>query len=424
MKSNLLVRGARQLLTLHGQGSGPRRGDTLQDLGVIEDGSVLVVNGVIASVGPTRRIENLAEAKSAREISAAGRVVLPGFVDTHTQILGLPGRLLPHRPNDRRTEQSARFVAPSELAATVQYLRNTPGAALEFYAAKQIESFLRHGTTTMEVKTGYGLAASAELKMLRVLSKVNDRCVSVISSFVAGQAISAEHTEIPEYVNWLKEDILPRLSEKGLSRFAEVACGPGALHFKEASEVVDAAKRNGLPVKVQPAGDNMNEAIALAVASDAVSIGGTPSMTDAQAEALGRTRAITTLLPCSQLGGSYRARTVRNLIEAGGAIALGSGFEPSLCSTVSMQMVMAMACLQLNLTPEESICASTINGAHALGTAGRCGSLEFGKDADVCILGVSDYREIPLYYGGNLVAAVIRKGVLAYEEGAISCGNA
>ncbi len=424
VKRNLLIRGARQLLTLHGASSGPRRGDAIQDLGIIEDGSVLIVDGVIASVGATRRVENLAEARNAEEINAAGHVVMPGFVDCHTTLFGVPGRLAPYRFAESRSFDASATLNERDLAATVNYLRTTNGPALEFQASKHIESFLRHGTTTIEARTGYGLPASGEMKLVRVLSNLDGKCISIVPTYTAGHRMGLDPAAMPGYVEWLVAEVLPRMAERRSVRYLEAECGDCGLSFPEARVFLHAARRLGMWVKVVACGLAEARAVKLALEFEAACVSGVHRPSDDELAALARASIMTTLLPARLPDSHSRgADMARRLIDAGASVALGSGFEPSTCSTLNMQNVIALACMWMRMTPEEAITAATINAAYAIGLGGRIGSLEFSKDADVCILNVSDYREIPLYFGTNLVSAVVRKGVTVYRAGNVVCAG-
>lgn len=424
MNRNLLIRGARQLLTLHGSSSGPRRGEALQDLGIIEDGSVLIVGGAIASVGPTRRVENLAEARSAEEINASGHVVMPGFVDSCAGVFGVPGRLLPYRFSGERKYQAGAELHGQDLAATLTYLRNTPAGTLEFNAARHLESFLRHGTTTLEARTGFGLTVSAEMKLVRVLNSLDGKCLSIVPTYVAGQFAGNEANESRAYVDWLCREVLPRLADRRSARFVEAHCGDRGLSTSDARTFLDTVRRSSLPLKLAAVGASASDAIALAAEFDAVSVAGLVSASSEDAARLARTRSLATLLPARLRDDEGEGVELgRKLIDAGAAVALGSGFDPATCSTLNMQHVIALACMRMNVTPEEAISAATVNSAHALGLGGRVGSLEFGKDADVCMLNVSDYREIPLHMGSNLISLVVRKGEVAHRSGAVSCGE-
>lgn len=423
MKHSILVRGARQLLTLHGP-SGPRRGEALGELGIIEDGSVLIVDGVITNVGPTRRIENLAEARNAEEINASAQVVMPGFIDSHTHLLSAPARLTEYRRNGTQAGMKLPLPDSPAVASIVQYVRNTPAGTLEFNARRYLESCLRHGTTTIEVKTGYGLNGPGELKMLRVLASLDEQCSKVIPTFLGAQTTAPEYDgRQGEYMSWLCNEFMPRLRGRRAAHFVDILCSPEGFGIEESRAYLDCGRRLGLDVKVHADQTSHTEAVNLALDSEATSVDGLNWANQEDAVRLGNSRTVATLMPATVHQNTYsRFPPARLLIDSGAAVALATGFQPSVCSTLSMQMVISLACTHMGMTPEEAISASTINGAHALGQGQRCGSLESGKEADLILLGIQDYRELPFYFGSNLVNVVMRKGRTIFREGAVECG--
>jgi imidazolonepropionase len=417
MQRNYLIRGARQLVTLHGP-SGPRRGDALRTLGVIEDGSVLVVDGLIASVGPTRRIENLADARTAEEINATGRVVIPGFVDSHTRLISAPARLTQFRSVIARPGSAA-------ISGLVQYMRNTPAGTLEFQARRYMDAVIRHGTTTFEVKCGCGLNASGEMKILRTVAALADGCLRVVPSFLSAWTDGSEHPDPSTYIRWASAELIPRLRERRIVRFAAVDCNRDGIGVDDSRLWLEAAARAGLPVKVLADQSERTGGAQLAVEARATSAEGLNSIENRDVEALSRSSTMATLLPgIVQQGHQDRFPPARALVDGGAAVAIASGFDPCCGSTFNMQAVLSLACTEMQMTAEEAISAATINGAHAAGEASRCGSLEFGKDADLLLLDVSDYREIPLYFGCAMVAVAMRKGRILYRAGAPDCSGA
>lgn len=424
MKRSILIRGARQLLTLYGP-AGPRRGEALRNLGLIEDGSALIVNGIVTSVGPTRRIENLAEARSAEEINASGHVVMPGFVDSHTQLVSPPPRVLQFRTSPGETPGHGPVSSPQLFWTALQYIRNTPASTLEFQARKHLEACLRHGTTTIEIKTGYGLNSTGEMKMLRVLTALNGKGITVAPTFFGAHTSPPEYAgQSAAYLSWLADEMLPKLRTRHLASFVDVLCDTDGFTADEARPYLLAAKRFGLAIKVH--GDQAVRAGAarLALEFDAVSVDGLNAALPEDIEMLARAQTVATLLPVGAHHGYYSDMPpAREMIDRGAAVALATGFHPSLNSTFNMQTAISLACSRMGMSPEEAIAAATINGAHAIARASRCGSLEAGKDADILILNVSDFREISLQFGCNIVALAMRKGEVVYREGAVTCNE-
>lgn len=396
----------------------------MRQLGIIEDGSVLVVNGVISSVGPTRRIENLAEARGAEEINATGRVVLPGFVDSHTRLINAPGRLSGFQLPQTR-DIFARSVHESELQwANMNYLRLTPGKLLESNAQRTVHDLLRHGTTTIEAKGGCGMNESVEMKCLKALQPLNN-FITVAPTYLRLHEDSPEFVgDAEDYTRWLCEYLLPKFRSRRLARFADVDFGVSASGPERARTYLQAARLAGLVPKVQAQLNAHSDLVAVAAECQSASADGLNYADSRDIQILATSHTIATLLPATVHQGSYgRFPPARELIDSGAAVALATGYNPGVSSTYSMQMAISLACTHMNMTPEEAVSSATINGAHAIQEAARCGSLEFGKRADVLMLNVSDYREIPYHFGVNMVALTMRSGRVAYRFGEVLCSG-
>jgi imidazolonepropionase len=377
----------------------------LSELGVIADGAVLISDGILREVGPSRRVENLAEARDAIEINAAGRVVMPGFIDCHTHLAyPPPGAAGEHH------EAAARALAADTGKRTA--------ARWMAYLA----SMARHGTTTVEIKTGAGPNEDAEKKMLRVLSIVRTEPLDVVPTFLFRMPLPGEvkTSVLEEYAEALFRDLLPRIHKRDLAQFADVAWSPTPLHQPWFERYLRAARAAGFPCKVHADQMYTATAIALAVRNLAVSIDHLEYATPLEAPMLAGSATMATLLPCASFHSGLGNAPARGLVDAGVPIALGSNFNARHNPTLNMQTVISLACLRLGLTPAEAISAATINGAHALGRAGRTGSLEPGKEADIVILSVSDYHDMASHFGANLVHATMKRGEVIYREGAIT----
>jgi imidazolonepropionase len=410
----VLVRGARQLLTLHGP-TGPRRGDALRDLGIIEDGALLITDGVISNVGPTRRIENLAEARSAEEINATGRIILPAFCDPHVQLIGPPPRVINYPLGNAASE-----ITGSELSkAALSHLRSTTPGRLEQQTRRTVQRQLRHGTTTFEAKSGWGVDEASELKSLRVCAVAGGAHANTVVTYVANTPSPESEGGTQRQLEWICNELLPKIRSRKLATFAEVVCDPAGFSIGQARVFLAAAGRLGFLLKMQAEHATRMGAARLAIDMDARGIAGLNFCDRSDAEILARSRTVAVLLPARAAQGWARTPPARLLIDAGVAVALGSGYSPSLPATFSMQSVVSLACSALDMTIEEAIAATTINAAHALDRATVNGSLEFGKEADLLMLDLPDYREIPYHLGVNHVEMVMRKGEVVYREGPV-----
>jgi imidazolonepropionase len=396
-----LIRGARQLLTLRGP-QGVRRGSALAELGIIHDGSLLVRDGVLVEAGTTRRVENLALARKAIEVSAVGRVIMPGFVDSHTHLLFPP-------PGSYAPEPQAGEHA----------LRTLTGMRLETRARIHLEAMARHGTTTVELKTGSGLDQNAEMKILRVLWALKRKPLDVVATFLWRRPPLDSEEQVPSSgADSPFLEFLGRISRRRLAAFADLAWDQ-----QPASGIAGylaEARRLGLGRKVHAEGASVSGAVALAIEHGAASIDHLEHATAADASLLGRSQTIATLLPCASFHSDGRYAPARALIDAGAPVALATNFNPHHTPTLNMQAVVKLACSCMGMTPAEAISAATINGAHALACADKVGSLEPGKSADLQILNISDYRELAHHFGMNLVQTTMKRGEFIYQEGEVA----
>ena len=382
MKSRLLVRGARQLLTV--------RSAMPWDLGLVENGALLIEDGVIMAVGPARQVERLA--KGAEVLDAKGGVVLPGFVDSHTHLVHGPPRL-----------------EGGGILWTMHAVRAMPAARLQATAQHWLTHMRRHGTTTVEAKSGYGLNEPAEIKTLRVSA-----ALGAVPTFLGAHVTPPEFDgRADAYIDWLIAELMPKIARRKLARFADVYCDTGAFSVAQARRYLIAARGLGLCLRIHASQFSNFGAVQLAVELGVLSADHLEAIGKAEIRALARSSVIATLLPGSVYHlGLTRYAPARALIDAGVTVALATDFNPGTSPTPSMPMVLSLACTQMRMTPAEAICAATLHGARALGLAAETGSLEVGKRADIAILTAQDYRELPYYFGINPVQATVRRGVI------------
>ncbi|HYM11817.1 MAG TPA: imidazolonepropionase, partial [Bryobacterales bacterium] len=410
----LLIRGARQLLTL--RGPVPRRGRQLSELGIIEDGSVLIEGDRIHSLGSARRMENVKDARGADEIDATGKVVMPGFVDSHTHFLFSAPRL---QDFERRISGASYQTIQEEgggIAATVRALRSTSPRSLEAIGLRWLRRFAACGTTTVEGKSGYGLNPAAEGKSLRVMQRLDGRPLEVVRTFLGAHVPPPEFQHDPDaYVALLVEQMLPVVRRRRLAEFCDVFCDQGAFTVAQARRILVAARSLGLGLKLHAGQFAAIGAASLGVELGAISLDHLEKLAGEELEAVAESETIATLLPGSvfHLGGSSYP-PARRLLERGGAVALATDFNPGSSPTFNMQMILALACTQMKMTPAEAVSAATINGAAALGRAAQTGSLEPGKFADLILLDAGDYRELAYYYGTSLVHTTMRRGQIIW----------
>ena len=395
----ILIRGAAQLLTLSGP-PGARRGAELNELGIIKDGAVLIRDGVVLETNTSRRLENLDGAREALEINASGKVVMPGFVDSHTHLLFPP----PGSPE-------------REMVKAVNAIRTSTAKRATAEARNFLDAMARHGTTTVEAKTGAGCDRRAEMKLLRVLEALREEAVEVVPTVLL-RIDPGGGAAMREMADWYIGALLPKALQRDAVRFADWACAESPNDMGCLLDYWRSARAAGIGCKVHADQLNPERAIEAAAQNFAITIDHLEQAGAADWSALARSRTMATLMPGWDIDGP--AAPARALIEAGVPLALASDFHPRLRPNLNMQSVIALAFRQFGLTAAEAISAATINGAHALQCAARTGSLERGKSADLVILNISDYRDVAHSLGTNLVHLTMKRGEIIYREGEVA----
>jgi imidazolonepropionase len=385
-------------------------------LGLIPDGAILIVDGVIQESGPARRVENLAAARNAGELDVAGKLVLPSFVDPLTFVNGLPVRsagLLENLVNRPLSVMDERNV---EVALT-QQRRQSPAGKLAFHAARVLRDMVLHGTGAVAVHAGLGLQDSPGSKILRATSRLESAPVDVVQSLLIGHpGLSEFHGLEDDYVRWLADLLLPRLARRDPVQAASVCLGFGILDDFQASDCLSAAGRVGLRLNVHRGALDHGAAVDLALSGRVSSIAGLGGLTPSAIHALSASETVAVLRPMLHFHGWHGPEPARQLADAGAAIALSTGWHPVFAPAVSMPAALAMACCMLALKPAEALTAATVNGAAALGVLDRCGTLEPGKQGDFLVLSVPDYRDLPSLLGVNPVEAVVKRGAIVWQK--------
>ena len=381
-----------------------RRGPLLNDPGTILDGSVLIRDGLSEEVGPTRRVENLKSARGAGEIGAAGRVVMPGFVDSHTHLAFPPPGL-----------------ARSDTASALNAVKSSTARSLAMQMRNYLQAMARHGTTTVEAKAACWGEGSGALKLLRALALVKRDPVDVVATFLLCLPAPGDGRDGAEAaVDWACDVLLPMLARRQMAQFAEIEWIPAESRRRLIRRYLETAARLGLACRLHADGDAPGEAAALSGELRLAGIGHLENLEPAELGGMLASGPVITLLPGLAFHRGSRPAPARALVDAGAAVALASDFNRSHSPVLNMQTVVALACRETRLTPAEALVAATINGAHALGCAATAGSLEYGKTADLIVCNVSDYREIGRYTGMNLVHLTMKRGEFIYQEGDVA----
>lgn len=411
----MLIHSASQLITLSG---GPQRGADLGELHIIPDGAVLIEGEKIRAVGSSKEL--LGAYPDQPALDAGGKVVMPGFIDPHTHAIWA---------GDRATEFDLRLQGKSYLeilaagGGILSTVRATRTATLEKLLNEtrpRLWSMFSHGTTTAEAKTGYGLRTATELRMLHALLLLDkEGPLELAPTFLGAHAIAPEYRDDPDgYTDLICNTMLPILSEWWPHNapfhslpFVDVFCETGAFSLQQSRCILAKAKESGFPLKIHADEfDNLGGA-SLAAELGAVSADHLVKTSAEDIQALGRSATVAVGLPCTPFGlAEHEYTPARAILEAGGCMALASDLNPGTAWCGNMQFVIALACRYMRLTPAQAVAAATINAAAAISAADRLGSLEPGKQADLLILSVDDYRHLGYRFGMNLVQTVIKKG--------------
>jgi imidazolonepropionase len=410
----LLISGASQLLTL--RGSGPRRGNSLSNLGMLKDGALLVRNGVIEDIGTRAEMESLPEARSAEKLDVGGRVVLPGFVDSHTHLIHAASRAEEYELKIEGASYEEIAHKGGGILNSVKKLREATSAALKERALRALKQFAAHGTTTLEAKSGYGLEVAGELKILGLHKELNAaQPLEIVSTFLGAHVVPGEFRGKADgaerYIKLLSESLMPRIGDARLAEFCDVFCDRGAFTVEQAKRILQTGRQWGMSPRIHAEQLTRTGAARLAVQLKAASCDHLEQVNKSDIQALGKSETVATILPgCDFHLGLERYAPARALIDAGAIVALATDYNPGTSPTLSMPMILSLACTQLRLTPAEAIAAATINAAYALRRDKTIGSLEIGKQADLAVFEVADYREIPYYFGVNHCWMTVKRG--------------
>jgi imidazolonepropionase len=414
LADSLLITGVSQLLTLRGRG--PRRGVALSHLGLIRDGAVLVRDGRIAAVGSRAKVEALSEARAAEKLDVGGRVLLPGFVDSHTHLIHAASRAEEYELKIAGASYEEIARKGGGILNSVKNVRAATSEALKGRARAALREFAAHGTTTIEAKSGYGLDVTSELKILRLHQELgSEQPLEIVSTFLGAHVVPAEFQAkangAQEYARLLVERMLPEVAQARLAEFCDVFCERGAFSREQSREILEAGKRRGFALRLHAEQLTRTGATQLAVQLGAASCDHLEQVNQADIAALGNAKTVATLLPgCNFHLGLKQYAPARALIGAGAIVALATDYNPGTSPTLSMAMILSLACTQLRMTAAEGIVAATINAAYSLRRDKDIGSLEVGKQADLAVFEVEDYREIPYYFGVNKCWMTMKRG--------------
>ena len=415
-KVDLLIVNANELITLQGQNVRPRTGKQMKNLEIIRKGCLAVKDGRIVAVGKTSEIRKRFRAENV--ISTSEKIVMPGFVDPHTHLVFAGSREDEFQMRVEGASYLKILDAGGGILKTVKETRRTSVERLVDFGFKTLDTMLEHGTTTIEAKSGYGLTVKDELKILKVIKRLNQlHAVDIVPTFLGAHAVPPEYRNcVQGYVNLVVKEMIPQVTAQKLAEFCDVFCERGVFSLEQSRRVLVAGKNYGLKLKVHADEISTLGGAELAADVEAVSAEHLLFSSDKGIRAMANKGVIAVLLPAAAFSlMSVRHVDARKAISFGVPVALGTDFNPN-CWVENQQLVIAFACHFMKLAPAEAITAATINAAHAIGRADEVGSLEVGKKADVIILDVPNHKFLGYRFGVNLVDKVIKDGRLVFDR--------
>lgn len=415
MKKTIWIKHAAQLATLASKVKGPRSKEAMSEIGLIEDGSLWIEAGIIQAVGTTKELEErYAERLNDVEVvDVSNHLVTPGLVDPHTHVVYGGSR---EREFEMRLEGATYMDimnAGGGIHATTRMTREASEDELLEQTTRRLNSFLAHGVTTVEGKSGYGMNLETELKQLRVMKKLQEQhMIDLVPTFMGAHAVPPEYKgREDEFVDHLINDMLPVIAEEKLAEFNDVFCEKGVFTPEQSERILEAGKRYGLIPKIHADEIESYGGAELAAKIGSISAEHLLKASEAGIKAMAKSGTIACLLPATALYLREEAAEGRRMIDEGVAVAISTDCNPGSSPTTSMPLVMNLACISMHLTPAEALTAATYNAACAINRQEKIGSLEVGKQADIVLWNVKSYQELQYLFGVNHVKSVWKKGV-------------
>ena len=406
---------ASQLVTLASSQKGPRTKDAMSELSIIEDGSIWLENEIIQAIGTTAELQRkyAHRVDEAEIIDASRKLVTPGLVDPHTHVAYGGSR---EHEFELRLEGATYMDimnAGGGIHATSRMTREAAEEEIYVQTEKRLDSFLAHGVTTIEGKSGYGLNLATEIKQLRVMHRLQEEHpIDIVPTFMGAHAVPAEFKgKEDQYVDLIVNEMLPKVAHEQLAKFNDVFCEIGVFTPEQSKRILEAGKALGLIPKIHADEIESYGGAELAADVGAISAEHLLKASDIGIASMAKKGVIACLLPATALYLRETAARGREMIDAGVPVAISTDCNPGSSPTTSMPLVMNLACISMRLTPAESLCAATYNAACAIQMEDKVGSLEIGKQADIVIWNVPNYQQLQYLFGENHVNSVWKKGI-------------
>lgn len=419
----ILINNANEVLTMESDVKLPRRREQMSELGLKKEVSVLIEGDRIAMIAPLDEIKQEYPhlVSDAEIIDARGKIVMPGLVDCHTHLVH--GGTREHELNMRLAGRSYMDImnAGGGIHYTTTKTREASFDDLYNKTVQHLNEFLRHGVTTVEAKSGYGLDLENEIKQLYVVKKLQEEhVVDIVSTFMGAHAVPKEFKgNEDEFVKIIIEQMIPKVAELGLAEFNDVFCEKGVFTPAQSRLILEAGKAYGLTPKIHADEIEPYEGAELAAEVGAISAEHLLVASDEGIAAMAKAGTIAVLLPGTAFFLRAPYARGRLMVDSGVPVAISTDFNPGSSPTISLPFIQNLACMNMGMTMEEVLCATTINAAHAIKRADQVGTLEKGKQADVLILDVPNYKQLQYFYGMNHTDTVIKAGNVVVKGGSL-----
>lgn len=410
---DLLIKNIRQLVTVAAHGKRTKRGAEMKDLGIIENGAVLCREGTITWVGNNDAFAGTID-DDLPILDATGLVAIPGFVDAHTHTLFAGSREGEFAMRSEGLAYQQIAERGGGILSTVRSVRSSSKRELKKEGRRYLNEMLRHGTTTIEIKSGYGLSMDAEIMMLEAIRELADEELpDIIATFLGAHAVPPEFEGNPAgYVALVADRMLPYVAARKLAEYCDVFCERGYFGIEESEQILRAAQALGLRLKLHAEELTSLGGAELGTRLEATSVDHLEHISPQGIAALRDSETVAVLLPGVSFFLDHQYAPARSLVDAGAAVALATDFNPGSCMTYSMPMIMTIACTHMHMTPEESLTAATLNAAAAVDRSASVGSIEAGKKADIILADIPDYRFLAYHFGTNHIRTIIKNGTI------------
>jgi imidazolonepropionase len=416
MKNNIIIKNASQLVTCSGFKA--KQGKAMSDLHVIDDGAVVIEDGIITAVGRTEEVLGKFNEIEFKTIDATGKAILPGFIDSHTHFVfgGYRAEEFSWRLGGEDYMEIMR--RGGGIVATVNATREASREDLIESGRKRLDSMLSFGVTTVEGKSGYGLDEKTELKQLEVMGKL-DRLhpIDIVRTFLGAHAVPEDFQgREDQFIDYMTDSVMPQVAHQNLAEFCDVFCEKGVFSVEQSKRLLIKAKELGLKLKIHADEIFQLGGTELAAELGAISADHLLHASDKGIAELAKRSIVATLLPGTAFSLKESYARGRYIIDQGCAVALATDFNPGSCFTESIPLIFVLATLYMGITIEEAVTALTINGAAAIDRADKIGSIDVGKAGDVIILEFPSYKYIPYHIGVSCVEKVIKNGKLVFDK--------